>query len=155
MIAVDDLASGLMKPRNMSNQANNNLRQNKRSIKLSPKGDDATDKDAEHRQAYIRGIEDASYADSVYITAAESAIQCAFGYWRVTHIVTGPNGEREPRIRRIPNWATVYPDPDAKEADFSDSNLYFVIDAIRESAFNRKYPNAQKHDFTSDDRAVA
>ena len=36
-------------------QANNNLRQNKRSIKISPRSDGATDQDAEHRQAYIRG----------------------------------------------------------------------------------------------------
>ena len=52
-------------------QSNNNLRQNQRSIKISPRGLDATDKDAEHRQAYMRGIEYASKAQSVYIALLE------------------------------------------------------------------------------------
>lgn len=137
------------------NQANNNLRQNKRSIKLSPKSEDATDKDAEHRQAYLRGIEDASKAPSIYTTAYESAVQCAFGFFRITIIPTGPNGETEPRLRRIQNWATVYADPDAREADFSDAAIYFVTDSMRDSVFSRKYPKAIKRSFTSEDRAVA
>src|SRR3974377_668882 len=36
-----------------TNQCSNNLRQNKRSIKVSPRSEDAKDQDAEHRQAYI------------------------------------------------------------------------------------------------------
>jgi hypothetical protein len=137
------------------NQANNNLRQNKRSIKLSPKTEEATDVDAEHRQAYLRGIEDASHAQTCYTTAFESAVECGFGFWRLTTIVTGPKGEQEPRIRRIPNWATVYMDPDAKEADFSDSSIAFVTDMMRQSVFKRKYPKAKKQSFTNEDREVA
>src|SRR5579859_3552286 len=121
-------------------QANNNLRQNKRSIKLSPRSENATDKDAEHRQAYIRGIEYASKAQSIYTTAFESAAQCGFGYWRINCRITGPNGEQEPRLVRIPNWSTVYPDPDAKEADFSDQMRCFVLDSMREKVFARRYP---------------
>jgi hypothetical protein len=136
------------------NQANNNLRQNKRSIKLSPR-EGATDVDAEHRQAYIRGIEDASKAASIYTTGYESAVQCAFGFWRVTTVITGPKGEQEPRLKRIPNWNTVYPDPDAREADGSDQDICFVIDSMRESTFARKYPKAQKRSFSSEDRIVA
>jgi hypothetical protein len=132
-------------------QANNNLRQNKRSIKVSPRSEDATDQDAEHRQAYIRGIEYASKAQSIYSTAFEAAIECAFGYWRINCRVTGPNGEQEPRIVRIPNQFTVYPDPDARESDLSDSNIYFVTDSIRESTFARKYPNAERKSFRSGD----
>src|SRR5690242_6786938 len=58
-------------------QANNNLRQNKRSIKISPRTDGATDQDAEHRQAYIRGIEYASKAQSIYTTAFEACVASA------------------------------------------------------------------------------
>jgi hypothetical protein len=132
-------------------QANNNLRQNKRSIKVSPRSEDATDQDAEHRQAYIRGIEYASKAQSIYSTAFEAAIECAFGYWRINCRVTGPNGEQEPRIVRIPNQFTVYPDPDARESDLSDSNIYFVTDSMRESTFARKYPNAERKSFRAGD----
>src|SRR5579859_609014 len=136
-------------------QANNNLRQNKRSIKVSPRSQDATDKDAEHRQAYIYGIEYASKAQSIYSTGHESATECGFGFWRVALKVTGPNGEQEPRLRRIPNWATVYMDPDAMEADFSDMSICFVLDRMRESTFKRKYPKAKKQSFTSEDRQTA
>ena len=136
-------------------QANNNLRQNKRSIRVSPRSEDATDKDAEHRQAYIRGIEYASKAQSVYSTVFESCTECGFGFARIKLVATGPKGEQEPRICRIPNWATVYVDPDAMEADFSDMNGCFVLDSMRESTFKRKFPKAKKQSFTVEDRQVA
>lgn len=137
------------------NQTNNNLRQTKRAIRVSPRGEEAKDVDAEHRQAYIQGIEYASKAQSIYATAFESCVECAFGYWRVKLIVTGPNGEQEPRISRIPNWATVLPDPDARESDFSDSDVYFVTDSMRQTTFAKRYPKAQKRSFTGADTAVA
>jgi hypothetical protein len=133
------------------NQTNNNLRQTKRAIKVSPRSEDAKDVDAEHRQAYIQGIEYASKAQSIYATAFESCVECGFGYWRVHLVVTGPNGEQEPRIRRIPNWATVLPDPDARESDFSDSNMYFVTDSMRQSTFASRYPKAKKRSFDGAD----
>ena len=136
-------------------QANNNLRQNKRSIRVSPRSEDATDKDAEHRQSYMRGIEYASKAQSVYSTVFESCTECGFGFARIVLEITGPKGEQEPRIRRIPNWSTVYPDPDALEADFSDSNGYFVLDSMREKVFKRKFPKAKKQSFTAEDRQLA
>jgi hypothetical protein len=134
-------------------QSNNNLRQNKRAVKVSPRSQEAKDEDAEHRQAYIRGIEYASKGQSVYTTAFESSVECAFGFWRIKLVVVGPNGEQEPRLARIPNWATVFVDPDAREADFSDQNVCFVIDRIRQSTFARKYPKAQKRSFTGADAA--
>jgi hypothetical protein len=136
-------------------QANNNLRQNKRSINVSPRSEDATDKDAEHRQAYMRGIEYASKAQSVYSTVFECCTEGGFGFGRVVLVVTGPKGEQEPRIRRIPNWSTAYPDPDALEADFSDSNGYFVLDSMRDKVFKRKFPKAKKHSFSVEDRQAA
>lgn len=136
-------------------QSNNNLRQNKRSIKISPRSEDATDQDAEHRQSYIRGIEYASKAQSIYSTAYEACTECGFGFWRVTLRITGSKGEQEPRIRRIPNQFTVYPDPDATEADFSDAAIYFVLDSMRQKTFARRYPKAKKRSFTPDDATRA
>jgi hypothetical protein len=135
------------------NQANNNLRQNSRSIKLDPR-EEGTDEDAEHRMAYIEGIQDASGAKAIYETAYESAVQCAFGFFRLVIIHTGKN-KFEPRLRRIPNYATVYDDPDAREADFSDASIKFVVDTMRESVFKRKFPKAQKTSFTASDREAA
>jgi hypothetical protein len=132
-------------------QSNNNLRQNKRSAKISPRSDEAKDEDAEHRQAYIRGIEYASRAQSIYSTAFEACTECAFGFWRINCRVTGPNGEQEPRLVRIPNQFTVYLDPDAKERDFSDGNVAFVLDKMRKSVFARKYKDAKRRSFTGAD----
>ena len=137
------------------NQTNNNLRQTKRAIKVSPRNEEAKDQDAEHRQAYIQGIEYASKAQSIYATAFESTVECGFGFWRVNLLVTGPKGEQEPRIRRIPNWSTVLPDPDAKEADFSDAMLYFVTDSMRQTVFARRYPKAKKRSFEGADIQLA
>lgn len=137
-------------------QSNNNLRQNKRSAKISPRSEDATDEDAEHRQAYIQGIEYASKAQSIYSTAYEAATECGMGFWRVNCRVVGPKGEQEPRIVRIPNQFTVYPDPDAQERDFSDSSIYFVLDAMREKTFVKRWgKKAKKRSFTSEDRTAA
>lgn len=135
------------------NQANNNLRESPRGVTLSPK-EGGTDQDVEHRENYIRGIEDASHGLAVRETAFESAVQCGFGHWKLTIVKAGKD-QWEPRLRRIPNWATVFRDPDCKEADFSDANVDFVIDSLRESAFERKYPNATKRSFTDDDRQIA
>jgi hypothetical protein len=137
-------------------QCNNNLRQNKRAAKISPRSEDATDKDAEHRQAYLRGIEYASKAQGIYTSAFESAVECAMGYWRVTLRVTGPNGEQEPRLSRIPNQFSCFPDPDAIEPDFSDSNTYFVLcPPMRQKVFAQRYPKAKKQSFTAEDQTQA
>jgi hypothetical protein len=79
----------------------------------------------------------------------------ANGFFRVTTMITGPNGEQEPRLKRIPNWATVYMDPDAREADFSDGEICFVTDSMSEKAFKRKYPKAKKQSFTASDKEIA
>lgn len=139
-------------------QATNNWRKNKRAIQIIPRGSGATDKDARHRASYIRAIEHASNAASIYTTAHESCVECAFGFYRVKLVYTTEiDGKRyqEPRLARIPNLFTVLPDPDAREADFSDSRRYFVLDSMRQKAFGRKYPKARKKSFTKDDFEAA
>lgn len=137
-------------------QANNNLRQNKRAIKVSPKSEGATAQDAEMRSAIIRGIEYKSNAQAAYTTAYEQCTSCGLGAFRIVTVHSSEDGfEQEPRIRRIPNQFTVLFDPDAKEADFSDQEKCFLIDTIRQSDFARKYPKAEKTSFTSEDLTLA
>src|SRR6185437_10947602 len=64
-------------------QANNNLRQNKRAIKVSPKSEGATAQDAERRAAIIRGIEYKSNAQAAYTTAYEQCTSCGIGAFRI------------------------------------------------------------------------
>lgn len=134
----------------------NNLRQNPRGIKVDPKGDGATDANAEQRQAIIRNIEHDSIAQAAYTNAFSCAINCGMGFFRVnTQRTKKGSAEVEPRIRIISNPLSVLLDPNAKEADFSDQKRCFVLDVIRQSDFNRLYPNAQKQSFSPDDMAVA
>ncbi len=138
---------------------NNSVRLNPTEITVTPKGSGATDQDAKHRAAYIQGIQHASGAQAIYAAAGESAAMCAFGFFRVKLVGQGKHESGkaylEPRLARIPNWATVLPDPDARESDFSDSRRYFVLDTIRQKAFERKYPKAKLRSFTKNDIDLA
>ncbi len=135
------------------NQAINNLRQNQLAIKVEPAGEEAKDEDAQRRSDIIRGIEYQSNAQQAYSNAFSSAINCAFGFFRITSKVTGDNGEQMPRIKIIPNPLSVYLDPNAKELDFSDQKRCFVLDVMRKSDFERQYPKAESKSFTAQDFA--
>lgn len=133
----------------------NNLRQNKRAIKVNPLGSGANDKDAEHRSAIIRGIEYKSNAQSAYTNAFECEINCGMGFFRVTTKIISKENEVEPRIKAIDNPLSVLLDPNAKEADFSDQKRCFVMDIMRQRDFIKKYPKAQKRSFAADDISAA
>jgi len=133
----------------------NNLRQNKRAIKVNPAGASAQDKDADTRSAIIRGIEYKSNAQAAYTNAFEGAINCGFGFFRISTKQAGKNGEVEPCIKIIENPLSVMMDPNAKEADFSDQRTCFVMDVMRQSSFSEKYPNAKKTSFTAEDQTIA
>ena len=137
------------------NQTINNLRQNARAIKVTPAGDEAEDKDAEQRSAIIKGIEYKSNAQAAYTNAFECAINCGFGFFRVTTKKVGKSGEVEPRIKIIENPLSVLLDPNAKEFDFSDMKRCFVLDVMRQSDFERKYPKAKKRSFSAQDAGTA
>jgi hypothetical protein len=136
------------------NQAINNLRQNQLAIKVEPAGEQAKDEDAERRSDIIRGIEYQSNAQSAYSNAYSSAINCAFGFFRITTKVVSKDGEVTPRIKIIPNPLSVFLDPNAKELDWSDQKKCFVLDLMRKSDFERKYPKAQSKSFTAQDFAA-
>lgn len=134
----------------------NNLRQNKRAIKVNPTGSGATDQLATQRSAIIKGIEYKSNAQSAYTNAFENAINCGMGFFRVTtKIIRKGSDEVMPWIKGIENPLSVLLDPNTKEADFSDQKRCFVIDVMRRRDFAKKYPKAEKKSFTADDSTLA
>lgn len=137
------------------NAAINNLRQNKRAIKVNPASEGATNPDAEKRAAIISGIEYRSNAQQAYTNAFENALNCGLGFFRVSTRRVRNSKDIEPCIRIIENPLSVLPDPDAKEPDFSDQKRCFVIDTMRKSDFARKYPKAEKKSFEPADAALA
>lgn len=134
----------------------NNLRQNKRAIKVTPAGSEATDEDAQTRAAIIRDIEYKSNAQGAYTNAFENEINCGMGFFRLTtKVVNRENGNQEPRIKGIENPLSVLLDPNAKEPDFSDMKRCFVMDIMRKRDFIKQYPKAQKVSFAADDMTTA
>src|SRR6516162_9998809 len=65
------------------NQAVNNLRQNKRGVKVEPGGNGADGKSAELRQDLIRTVEYRSKAQQAYLRAAQDMLEGSYGFFRI------------------------------------------------------------------------
>jgi hypothetical protein len=138
------------------NQGVNGLRQNKRGIKVEPRGNGANDKTAELRQDLIRTIEYRSKAQSVYCRAGQDMYEGSYGFFRVSRkYVANESDEQEIVLKPIPNPDSVLYDPDCKEADWSDAEFVFVVEPISKEEFKRRWPAAEKTDFSAEDLRIA
>lgn len=121
-------------------QVINDCRQNKPSIKVHPVDDNADVETAEVISDLIRQIEYASDADVAYDTAVDHAVNCGFGYIRVTaDYAYDDSFDQELRIQRIRNPFSVYRDPDSQAADSSDWNACFVTDRYTVAQFEKEW----------------
>lgn len=152
------------------NEAINGVRQNPRGIKVEPAGDGADDQTAEDNQDLVRGIEYRSSAQRLaYLPAYENALQRGYGFYRISRRFVYHDARaaekaaregkdpfiQEVRIKGIPNPNSVLYDPDSKEPDGSDCTKCFVLDPVPLAEFKRRYPKAQKCDFSAEDRGTA
>jgi hypothetical protein len=136
-----------------TNQLINNVRQNKRAIKVDPKGNGANDKTAYVRQGIIRGVEYDSSAQGAYITAFENAVNRSYGYWRLSVDWNGDESfDRKLVIKQVQNPDSVWIDPDTKLPDRSDMKHAFVLDTMPRDKFEKEHPNAQVTDFSLEDQ---
>ena len=139
------------------NQCINDVRQNKRGIKVSPVGRGATDDTAAFRQGKIRDIEYRSNAQQAYTCMFENAIQRGYGFLRikaqyVQESVSEPTAaslDQELRIEPIVNPDMVTPDPFALRSDFSDGKRLFYHESWSKEDFERKFRKAQTIDSMS------
>lgn len=133
------------------NQLINSVRQNKRAVKVVPRGFGANDKTAENRGDLIREIEYKSNAQSAYICGFENICNRSFGGWKIVRrYVNEKSFDQELHIVRIPNPKSSYPDPDCKEQDFSDARYWFLLDTCPRSEYKKRYPKATIVDFDSE-----
>lgn len=134
-----------------TNQLINDIRQNKRAVRVVPRGYGANDKTAELRGDLIREIEYKSNAQSAYACGFENMCNRSYGGWKIVRrYVNEKSFEQEIRIVRIPNPDSSYPDPDSKEADYSDAKYWFLLDLIPRKEYKKKYPKAKITDFDGD-----
>jgi Phage P22-like portal protein len=133
-----------------TNQIINDVRQNKRAVKVIPRGFGANDQTAQLRGDLIRQIEYGSNAQSAYACGFENVVNRSFGGWRIKRqYVSEHSFDQELVIERISNPKCSYPDPDAKKQDFSDARYWFLLEPVPRKEYRRKYPKATIADFDS------
>jgi hypothetical protein len=138
------------------NQLINDVRQNKRAVKVLPKGEGATNKSADNRADWIRAIEYQSNAQTAYITAFEGAAGGSYGHFKLeTYYENDKSFNLSVRICPIPNANTIVWDPDCKKYDCSDAEDCFEIDFISHEAFKRRFPKAAISEFSEEIQQVA
>jgi hypothetical protein len=133
-------------------QVVNEARQNKISIKVRPVDDNADIETAEVMNGLIRNIEHASNADAAYDTAAESAVDGGFGYFRIAvEYAHDDSFDKDLRIQAIQNPLSVYADPHSTESDSSDWNTAFVTEWKPRKLFLSEFPGASDVDWSGGD----
>jgi hypothetical protein len=149
------------------NQLVNDPRQNKRAIKINPRGAGATNVTAQLREDKMREIQYNSRAQSAFTTGFEGAACRGFGWYGVNSrlvanglteeqydelVKTAPEKlfEQELYIYRIPNPNSVVPNPAFKEQDASDMTECFVEERIQRSEFKRRWKGAKFIDWQGD-----
>jgi len=129
-------------------QVTGDIRLNKPSIKVRPAGGEADADMAETLSGMTRHIEQASDAQSAYITAAESAANCGIGHFRIlTQFSDDDTFEQDIRIKRVRNPFSVYWDPGAEELTKSDASWCFVTERLQKEDFEAQWPEARSADF--------
>ena len=140
------------------NQSLNNIRQNKRAVRVEPAGGNSNDASAEYRQNRIRAIEYKCKADSIYETAFQQMLEGSYGFWRIGRRWVScdeSNWDQEITLSNIPNPDSVLYAPNCKQPDWSDAGWCFVIEPMAIQKFKADWPNAQRTDFSRDERELA
>ncbi len=139
------------------NQTMGDARQNKRAIKVTPQGDGADDSTALKRAGMIRQIEYDSNAQTAYSTAFENMLRRSYGFFKLGSRYQDPAGgfDQVLYIGSVPNPDTILVDPFAKEPDWSDMGHAFELESFSEKEFAKRWPDAEKTSFDSDDRRTA
>lgn len=137
-------------------QAMNPVRQNKRGIKIEPKGGGADDKTAELRQDIARTIEYDCQAPAAYIAAFQDELEGSYGFVRVSRrYVSDDTDDQEIVISHISNPNRVLYDPGCIKPDWSDAKRVFVLDPIEVRDFRAQYPKAVIQSFSSEEARTA
>lgn len=133
------------------NQLINDVRQNKRAVKVDPTGAGANEKTSEFRANLIRQIEYASKAQAVYSGVMENVTQRSYGYARVSkRYIADDSFDQELVILPIQNPNSVWIDPDCKQRDRSDMEYAFIVDSVRKKDFAKRWPKAQITNFSTE-----
>lgn len=125
-------------------QVENDIRQNRPSIKVRAVDDKADVETAKVKQGLFRHIERDSNADVAYDRAIGGAVRCGIGFLRVGTDYCDPKSfDQEIKIWSVPNPLTCSLDPASKEPDGSDAEFGFASDYESVESLKAQYPNAK------------
>lgn len=126
-----------------ADQVIGDIRQNEPALKIKPVDSKADPETAEILTGLIRNIEVQNDAEVAYDTAAEGAVICGVGAWRIgTDYADDDQFEQDITITRVKNPFTICWDPSSQAFDKSDARYCFVTEKIPKDEFERLYPNA-------------
>ena len=130
-------------------QVYNDARQNRPAIVVHPVDGGADPETAEVLNGIIRNIEQSSDAESAYDTALEHAVDRGRGVFQIDlEYARDDTFEQDVVIKRIANPWSVYGDPASTAVDSSDWDTAFVLDRLSETAFKRRFKDAELSSFT-------
>lgn len=121
-------------------QVNNQQRQTRPAIQVSPVDSGSDPKTAEVLQGLVRHIEVQSDADVAYDTAGEHQAKMGRGYLRViAEYEDETSFNQQLRIRRIRNPFSVYLDPTGTQFDGSDARYGFIVQDIPKDEYVARF----------------
>jgi hypothetical protein len=128
----------------------NDMRANRPQGKVRPveEGDKDT---AEVLEGLIRNIWNVSDGDTVIDAAAEYQVTAGMGAWRISvDYADDQSFDQEIKVEEIRNPFNLYADPACQDALKRDARYWFRVSRIAKSAFEARWPKAEKSDFESD-----
>lgn len=128
-------------------QVVNRARQDRPQPRIAPADNDAKEDVADLLEGRLRHIQYASQADVPYDCAVECAATGGIGFYGIDTVYTDkdsvrgnkPSPNQEPRLFRILDPTSEYPDPNCLEPDFSDAKYWFSRQWIDREDFKKKY----------------
>jgi hypothetical protein len=125
-------------------QVINELRDSRLAVVVKPRGKNTNKEGAQVRQELYRAIEVDSRAYIAREWAAERAIKCGRGAYRIVKVYNNDGDfDLDIGIKRILNQGAVYFDPWATEPDWSDGEYCIITEDIPRTRFKRLYPNSR------------
>ncbi len=131
----------------------NNIKQQRPRGKCHPVGDGADVEIAEVINGIGRHVETRSEASVAYDLAAEQAVVCGEGYFRMIAEYTDPKSfHKDLRILPIRNIFTVSMDPSALMPSGADQNWCIISMKMKRTEYRRLYPKAKNINWNDIDR---
>lgn len=124
-------------------QVVNHIRQQRPRGRCHPKNHTSTKAVAKVITGMGRHIETHSDASQAYDLAADFAVTCGFGYWRVANdYIADDSFDQDIWVRQIDNPFGVFFDPYSGLPDGSDAERCLLTDEMPKEQFREKYPSA-------------